>query len=88
MEYKPVIYYSNLIIQLIFYWQKTTNTDNEETITHEQLVLSLRNVLTSTGKFAQYCIPMLIEKLESDIPTARLAAMDVFVKIQTIIFYK
>lgn len=56
-----------------------TTNDSEETVTHEQLVLSLRNVLTSTGKFAQYCIPMLLEKLESDIPTARLAAMDVFV---------
>ncbi|CAF0896713.1 unnamed protein product [Adineta steineri] len=63
MEYKP----------------KATNSETEETITHEQLVLSLRNVLTSNEKFAQYCIPMLIEKLESDIPTARLAAMDVFI---------
>lgn len=64
MEYKP----------------KTTNSNQpEETVTHEQLVLSLRNVLTSTGKFAQYCIPMLIEKLESDIPSARLSAMDVFI---------
>jgi hypothetical protein len=39
-------------------------------------------VLTSNGKFAQYCIPMLIEKLESDIPSARLSAMDVFVNTQ------
>ncbi len=59
--------------------QKATNTETEETITHEQLVLSLRNILTSSGKFAEYCIPMLMEKLESDIPSARLAAMDVFV---------
>ncbi len=43
--------------------------------------MALRNVLTSTGKFAQYCIPMLLEKLESDIPNARLAAMDVFVSV-------
>ncbi|CAF3886142.1 unnamed protein product, partial [Rotaria sp. Silwood2] len=63
MEYKP----------------KATNNEMEETITHEQLVLSLRNVLTSTGKFARYCTPMLIEKLESDIPSAHLAAMDVFI---------
>ncbi|CAF0740565.1 unnamed protein product [Rotaria sp. Silwood1] len=63
MEYKP----------------KATNNETEETITQEQLVLSLRNVLTSTGKFAQYCIPMLIEKLESHISSARLAAMDVFI---------
>ncbi|CAM4866542.1 unnamed protein product [Rotaria socialis] len=63
MEYKP----------------KATNNENEETITHEQLVLSLRNVLTSTGKFAQYCIPMLLEKLDSDIPSARVAAMDLFI---------
>ena len=40
--------------------------------------------MTSSGKFAQYCIPMLIEKLESDIPSARLAAMDVFVSILTL----
>ncbi|CAF0729307.1 unnamed protein product [Adineta ricciae] len=63
MEYKP----------------KTASNETEETITHEQLALALRNVLTSSGKFAQYCIPMLIEKLESDIPSARLAAMDVFI---------
>ncbi|CAF3654754.1 unnamed protein product [Rotaria sordida] len=63
MEYKP----------------KVTNIGTEETVTQEQLVLALRNILTSTGKFAQYCIPMLIEKLESDIPSARLAAMDVFI---------
>ncbi|UJR33379.1 hypothetical protein I4U23_020827 [Adineta vaga] len=63
MEYKP----------------KATSTEAEETITHEQLTLSLRNVLTSSDKFAKYCVPMLIEKLQSDIPSARLAAIDVFI---------
>ncbi|CAF1074796.1 unnamed protein product, partial [Didymodactylos carnosus] len=53
--------------------------DNDQSVTQEQLILSLRTVLTSTNKFAQYCIPMLIEKLDADIQSARIAAMNVFI---------
>lgn len=44
-------------------------------VTQEALVLKLRKCLASTPKFAQFCMPLLMEKLSSDIVDAKNDAL-------------
>ena len=48
------------------------------TITNQDLVLGLRRVIASTESFAQFWIPLCLEKLESDIESAKLDAILTF----------
>ncbi|XP_033098455.1 MMS19 nucleotide excision repair protein homolog [Anneissia japonica] len=41
-------------------------------VTTQDLVLGLRKCLSATSKFAEFCLPMLMEKVSSDIPGAKL----------------
>ncbi|XP_068114969.1 MMS19 nucleotide excision repair protein homolog isoform X2 [Hyperolius riggenbachi] len=44
-------------------------------ITREDLVLGLRAVLAATPRFAEHLLPLLIEKMDSDIQSAKLDSM-------------
>ncbi|XP_059386357.1 MMS19 nucleotide excision repair protein homolog [Carassius carassius] len=44
-------------------------------ITREELVLSLRAVLTGTSQFAEFLLPLIIEKLDSDIQSAKVDSL-------------
>ncbi|XP_069836082.1 MMS19 nucleotide excision repair protein homolog [Dendropsophus ebraccatus] len=44
-------------------------------ITREDLILGLRAVLASTPRFAEYMLPLLIEKMDSDIQSAKVDAL-------------
>ncbi|XP_016150386.1 MMS19 nucleotide excision repair protein homolog [Sinocyclocheilus grahami] len=44
-------------------------------ITQEELVLSLRAVLTGTSQFAAFLLPLIIEKLDSDIQSAKVDSL-------------
>ncbi|XP_048406732.2 MMS19 nucleotide excision repair protein homolog [Stegostoma tigrinum] len=44
-------------------------------ISQEELVLSLRSVLTATPRFAEFLLPLLIEKLDSDIQSAKVDSL-------------
>ncbi|XP_025765602.1 MMS19 nucleotide excision repair protein homolog isoform X2 [Oreochromis niloticus] len=44
-------------------------------ITREELVQALRAVLTGTPKFAEFLLPLLIEKLDSDVQSAKLDSL-------------
>ncbi|XP_063049125.1 MMS19 nucleotide excision repair protein homolog isoform X1 [Engraulis encrasicolus] len=44
-------------------------------IKQEDLVLSLRAVLTATPLFAEFLLPLIIEKLDSDVKTAKVDAL-------------
>ncbi|KAJ7987643.1 hypothetical protein DPEC_G00328610 [Dallia pectoralis] len=44
-------------------------------ITQEELILALRAVLTGTPRFAEFLLPLIIEKLDSDIPSAKLDSL-------------
>uniref|UniRef100_A0A3P9KGM1 MMS19 nucleotide excision repair protein n=1 Tax=Oryzias latipes TaxID=8090 RepID=A0A3P9KGM1_ORYLA len=44
-------------------------------ITKEELVQALRAVLTGTPKFAEFLFPLLIEKLDSEVQSAKLDAL-------------
>ncbi|XP_056386832.1 MMS19 nucleotide excision repair protein homolog [Hyla sarda] len=44
-------------------------------ITREDLILGLRAVLASTPRFAEFLLPLLIEKMDSDIQSAKVDAM-------------
>uniref|UniRef100_A0A673GQF7 MMS19 nucleotide excision repair protein n=1 Tax=Sinocyclocheilus rhinocerous TaxID=307959 RepID=A0A673GQF7_9TELE len=44
-------------------------------ITQEELVLSLRAVLTGTSQFAEFLLPLIIEKLDSDIQSAKVDSL-------------
>ncbi|XP_075699162.1 MMS19 nucleotide excision repair protein homolog isoform X2 [Rhinoderma darwinii] len=44
-------------------------------ITREDLTLGLRAVLSSTPRFAEFLLPLLIEKMDSDIQSAKLDAL-------------
>nr|XP_018666798.1 MMS19 nucleotide excision repair protein homolog isoform X2 [Ciona intestinalis]XP_026689740.1 MMS19 nucleotide excision repair protein homolog isoform X2 [Ciona intestinalis] len=48
----------------------------KSTITNLDLVSSLRGVLASTKQFAQYCIPLMLEKLESDVESAKIDSLE------------
>ncbi|XP_028332760.1 MMS19 nucleotide excision repair protein homolog [Gouania willdenowi] len=44
-------------------------------ITKEELIQTLRDVLTGTPKFAEYLLPLLIEKLDSDVQSSKLDSL-------------
>ncbi|CAN9508908.1 unnamed protein product [Ophioblennius macclurei] len=44
-------------------------------ITKEELILTLRAVLAGTPKFAEFLLPLIIEKLDSDVQSAKLDAL-------------
>ncbi|XP_032137074.1 MMS19 nucleotide excision repair protein homolog isoform X3 [Sapajus apella] len=44
-------------------------------IQREDLILSLRNVLASTPRFAEFLLPLLIEKVDSEILSAKLDSL-------------
>uniref|UniRef100_A0A6Q2YIR6 MMS19 nucleotide excision repair protein n=1 Tax=Esox lucius TaxID=8010 RepID=A0A6Q2YIR6_ESOLU len=44
-------------------------------ITQEELILALRAVLTGTPCFAEFLLPLIIEKLDSDIQSAKLDSL-------------
>uniref|UniRef100_A0AAR2IV57 MMS19 nucleotide excision repair protein n=1 Tax=Pygocentrus nattereri TaxID=42514 RepID=A0AAR2IV57_PYGNA len=44
-------------------------------ITHEDLILALRGVLTGTPRFAEFLLPLIIEKLDSDVQNAKVDSL-------------
>ncbi|XP_056324944.1 MMS19 nucleotide excision repair protein homolog [Danio aesculapii] len=44
-------------------------------ITQEELILSLRAVLTGTPRFAEFLLPLIIEKMDSDVQSAKVDSM-------------
>ncbi|XP_067224909.1 MMS19 nucleotide excision repair protein homolog [Chanodichthys erythropterus] len=44
-------------------------------ITQEDLILSLRAVLTGTSRFAEFLLPLIIEKLDSDVQSAKVDSL-------------
>uniref|UniRef100_A0A3Q3VTJ6 MMS19 nucleotide excision repair protein n=1 Tax=Mola mola TaxID=94237 RepID=A0A3Q3VTJ6_MOLML len=44
-------------------------------ITREELVLTLRDVLVGTPQFAEFLLPLIIEKLDSDVQSAKLDSL-------------
>uniref|UniRef100_A0A8C6P3L3 MMS19 nucleotide excision repair protein n=1 Tax=Nothobranchius furzeri TaxID=105023 RepID=A0A8C6P3L3_NOTFU len=44
-------------------------------ITKEELILALRTVLTGTPSFAEFLLPLIIEKMDSDIQSAKLDSL-------------
>ncbi|XP_046560408.1 MMS19 nucleotide excision repair protein homolog isoform X2 [Haliotis rubra] len=45
-------------------------------ITRADLITALRGCLTASPKFGQYCLPLLIEKISSDIQSAKIDSLD------------
>lgn len=48
-------------------------------ISREELVIGLRNSLTSTPKFSEFCIPLLLEKLSSDVHGSKVDSLHTLV---------
>ncbi|KAI4893649.1 hypothetical protein NFI96_018029 [Prochilodus magdalenae] len=44
-------------------------------ITQEELILTLRGVLTGTPRFAEFLVPLVIEKLDSDVQNAKVDSL-------------
>ncbi|KAM3860026.1 MMS19 nucleotide excision repair protein homolog [Diretmus argenteus] len=44
-------------------------------ITKEELILMLRSILTGTPRFAEFLLPLIIEKLDSDVLSAKLDSL-------------
>ncbi|XP_033840466.1 MMS19 nucleotide excision repair protein homolog [Periophthalmus magnuspinnatus] len=44
-------------------------------ITKEELILALRAILTGTSKFAEFLLPLIIEKVDSDVQSAKLDSL-------------
>uniref|UniRef100_A0AAQ6IRF2 MMS19 nucleotide excision repair protein n=1 Tax=Anabas testudineus TaxID=64144 RepID=A0AAQ6IRF2_ANATE len=54
-------------------------------ITKEQLIQALRAVLAGTPKFAEFLLPLLIEKLDSDVQSAKLDSLQTLVRFLTLV---
>ncbi|XP_072559603.1 MMS19 nucleotide excision repair protein homolog [Paramormyrops kingsleyae] len=50
----------------------TPPPNNPHGITQEDLIVALRGVLSGTARFAQFLLPLIIEKLDSDVQNAKL----------------
>nr|CAB3263882.1 MMS19 nucleotide excision repair protein homolog [Phallusia mammillata] len=50
-------------------------SNKKATITNKDLVLGLRAVLSSTRVFAKFCIPLMLEKLDSDVQGAKIDSL-------------
>ncbi|OWF55073.1 MMS19 nucleotide excision repair protein homolog [Mizuhopecten yessoensis] len=44
-------------------------------VTKEDLILGLRGCLAASGQFGQYCCPLLLEKLSSDVTSAKVDSL-------------
>ncbi|KAK7918894.1 hypothetical protein WMY93_010178 [Mugilogobius chulae] len=44
-------------------------------VTKEELILALRAILTGTPKFAEFLLPLIIEKVDSDVQSAKLDSL-------------
>jgi DNA repair/transcription protein MET18/MMS19 len=53
----------------------TPPPDDPHVVSKEQLVLALRNCLTSTPKFTEFCLPLMLEKVSSDLLSAKLDSL-------------
>uniref|UniRef100_A0A8D0AX53 MMS19 nucleotide excision repair protein n=1 Tax=Sander lucioperca TaxID=283035 RepID=A0A8D0AX53_SANLU len=49
-------------------------------ITKEELIQMLRDVLTGTPRFAEFLLPLIIEKLDSDVPSSKLDSLQTLVR--------
>ncbi|XP_064176913.1 MMS19 nucleotide excision repair protein homolog [Anguilla rostrata] len=57
-------------------------------ITQEDLILSLRTVLTGTPRFAEYLLPLIIEKVDSDVQSAKLDSLQTLTACTTLYTHK
>ncbi|XP_056285435.1 MMS19 nucleotide excision repair protein homolog isoform X3 [Pseudoliparis swirei] len=48
-------------------------------ITREELIQMLRDALTGTPRFAEFLLPLIIEKLDSDVPSAKLDSLQTLI---------
>lgn len=62
--------------------------DDPYGISAEDLVLGLRCALSSTPLFAQFCVPLLQEKLDSDLISAKLDSLHTLVRSFRVYFYE
>ncbi|XP_031554304.1 MMS19 nucleotide excision repair protein homolog, partial [Actinia tenebrosa] len=53
----------------------TPSSDDPYGITRDDLVLGLRKCLAATSLFAPFCLPLLLEKLESDVISAKIDSL-------------
>ncbi|CAI9735793.1 nucleotide excision repair homolog [Octopus vulgaris] len=58
--------------------------DNPHGIEKEDLVLSLRRCLTATPSFAEFVLPLLFDKLSSDVPDSRIDAMQTLAEVSPV----
>ncbi|XP_067100603.1 MMS19 nucleotide excision repair protein homolog [Osmerus mordax] len=57
-------------------------------ITKEELILTLRAVLTGTPSFAEFLLPLIIEKLDSDVQSAKLDSLQTLSACASVYEYK
>ncbi|KAI3364757.1 hypothetical protein L3Q82_000968 [Scortum barcoo] len=57
----------------------TPPSNDPHGITREELILTLRDVLAGTPQFAEFLLPLLIEKLDSDVQSAKLDSLQTLV---------
>ncbi|KAE8590634.1 hypothetical protein XENTR_v10018135 [Xenopus tropicalis] len=53
-------------------------------ITREHLIVGLRAVLVSTSRFAEFFLPLLIEKMDSDVQSAKLDSLQTLIACCTV----
>ncbi|KAG7492628.1 hypothetical protein MATL_G00016300 [Megalops atlanticus] len=57
-------------------------------ITQEELILSLRAVLTGTPQFAEFLLPLIIEKVDSEVQSAKLDSLQTLTACASVYGYK
>ena len=64
------------VVSCYFPIEFTPSPKDPGSITKEELVLSLRNCLIATPIFAEFCLPLLLEKTTSSVTSSKLDALD------------
>ena len=54
-------------------------TNDVYKVSREDLILGLRGCLSASEKFSPFCLPMLLEKATSSVPSAKLDALQTLV---------
>ena len=72
------LFYKKHLYSCTSFFQSETDPSG---ITKEDLIQELRYCLASTPKFAQYCLPLLLEKLTSDLKSAKIDSLQTLVKL-------
>lgn len=78
---------SSIFLALSFICYNFQPSDNPDSITKEQLVANLEECFAASPLFAKFCLPLLLEKLESNVSGSKADSLSALVMLTLIIVF-